>query len=74
MMIIQFLGSTTGRWVRIIAGVILIVAAVLLGGWWWLLAVLGGVFIAAGAFDFCLLAPLVGKPLSGSALRKTFTS
>ena len=74
MAVVQFLASTTGRWVRIIAGVILVVLAVLLGGWWLLLAALGAVFIAAGAFDFCLLAPLAGKPLKGSEIRKTFTS
>ena len=74
MAIIQFLGSTAGRWVRIIAGVILVVVAVLLGGWWLLMAAIGAVFIAAGTFDFCLLAPLVGRPLQGSEFRKTFTS
>lgn len=73
MATIQFLGSTVGRWVRIIAGVILVVLAVILGGWWLLLlATLGLVFIAAGTFDFCLLAPLAGKPLQGSEFRKTF--
>ncbi|TFC53084.1 DUF2892 domain-containing protein [Cryobacterium sp. TMT1-21] len=74
MAVIQFLGSTAGRWVRIIAGVVLVILAAILGGWWWLLAALGAVFIAAGAFDFCLLAPLAGKPFKGSELRKTFTS
>ncbi|HSP76353.1 MAG TPA: YgaP-like transmembrane domain [Cryobacterium sp.] len=74
MALIQFLGSTAGRWVRIIAGVVLVVVAVVLGGWWLLLAALGAVFIAAGTFDFCLLAPLAGTPLKGSEFRKTFTS
>ncbi|TFD78247.1 YgaP family membrane protein [Cryobacterium fucosi] len=74
MSILQFLGSTSGRWARIIAGIVLVVLAVVLGGWWWILAVLGTVFIAAGSFDFCLLAPLFGKPLQGPAFRKTFTS
>lgn len=72
MRVLQFLGSTTGRWVRVVAGVILIVIGGVLGGWWWL-AVLGAVFIAAGAFDFCLLAPLVRKPFQGSKLRASFT-
>jgi len=74
MSILQFLGSTAGRWTRIIAGLILVVVAVVLGGWAWILAVLGAVFIAAGSFDFCLLAPLFGKHPQGPAFRKTFTS
>ena len=74
MAIIQFLASTPGRWTRVIVGLILVAFAIGLGGWWWLLGVLGAVFIAAGAFDFCLLAPLAGKPLKGSELRKTFAS
>lgn len=74
MSILQFLGSAAGRWARIIAGLILVVVAVVLGGWAWILAVLGAVFIAAGSFDFCLLAPLFGKPLQGPAFRKNFTS
>jgi hypothetical protein len=65
MFILQFLGSTAGRWTRATAGIILIVVAIALGGWWWLLALVGVVFITAGAFDFCLLAPLVGKPSRG---------
>jgi len=74
MFILQFLGSTAGRWARVFAGLILVLLAVLLGGWWWILAALGAVFIAAGAFDFCLLAPLAGKPLQGRAFRKTSPS
>ncbi|WP_206751286.1 YgaP-like transmembrane domain [Cryobacterium sp. HLT2-28] len=74
MSILQFLGSPAGRWTRIVAGLILVLLAVVLGGWGWILAVLGAVFIAAGSFDFCLLAPLFGKPLQGPAFRKAFTS
>ncbi|TFC17656.1 DUF2892 domain-containing protein [Cryobacterium algoritolerans] len=74
MSTLQFLGSTAGRWARIIAGLTLVALTVVLGGWWWILAVLGAVFIAAGSFDFCLLAPLFGKPLQGPDFRKTHTS
>ena len=74
MSILQFLGSTTGRWIRAIAGLILVVLAVVLGGWWWLLAVLGALFISSGVFDICLLAPLAGKPIQGAKFRETFTS
>lgn len=72
MFILQFLGSTAGRWTRAIAGLVLIALAIALGGWWWLLAIVGAVFIAAGAFDFCLLAPLFGKPLLGRKFRASF--
>lgn len=72
MPLIKFLGSTNGRWVRGIAGVVLVVLGVILGGWWLLLVLLGIVFISAGVFDFCLLAPLFGKPFNGSALRASF--
>ncbi|MET4704910.1 DUF2892 domain-containing protein [Frigoribacterium sp. UYMn621] len=72
MFILEFLGSVAGRWSRAIAGLVLIVLAIALGGWWWLLAIVGGVFIAAGAFDFCLLAPLASKPLQGRKFRDSF--
>jgi hypothetical protein len=72
MFIIRFLASTAGRWTRAIIGVILVVLAIVLGGWWSLLAAVGAVFIAAGAFDFCLLAPLAGKPLQGQKIRDSF--
>ena len=73
MRVIQFLASPAGRWTRMIVGVALLTIGVLLGGWWWLLAALGLVFIAAGALDFCLLAPLMGKPFNGVKLRASFT-
>lgn len=69
MPVLQFLGSTNGRWVRIIAGIVLVVVGILLGGWWWLLVAVGAVVLAAGAFDFCLLAPLAGRPVGGKAFR-----
>lgn len=72
MFIVKFLASTAGRWTRAIVGVILVVLGITLGGWWWLLAALGAVFIAVGAFDVCLLAPLLGKPLQGQKLRDSF--
>ncbi len=69
MRVLVFLGSTNGRWVRIVAGAVLIIVGALLSGWWWLLALVGAVVLAAGAFDFCLLAPLVRKPVGGKAFR-----
>lgn len=72
MFILQFLGSTAGRWTRAIAGLVLIVLGIALGGWWWLLAIVGAGFIATGAFDFCPLAPLFGKPVLGRKFRTSF--
>lgn len=67
---VNFLASTTGRWVRAAVGVALLVLAFVVGGTGaWVLGVLGVVFVAVGVFDVCLLAPLFGKPLRGKALR-----
>ncbi len=69
----SFLASQTGRWVRIIAGIVLIVIGLLLVNgdttWGWILVVVGLVPLAAGVFDFCLFAPLFGKPFKGGDLR-----
>jgi hypothetical protein len=65
----KFMASTTGRVVRVVAGVALIVVGGLLGGGWWALAVIGLVPLAAGAFDICLFNVLFGQPLAGRAVR-----
>jgi hypothetical protein len=72
MGLIKFLGSTTGRWVRGIVGAALAVLGFVLGGWWIILGVVGVVVFAAGALDFCIFAPLFGKPFNGKALRASF--
>ena len=66
-----FLGSTTGRIVRALAGVILIVVGLfLIKGWGgWIVAIIGLAPLAAGVFDLCLLAPLFKLPLNGAKLR-----
>lgn len=72
MPLIKFLASTTGRWVRIIAGVVLIVVGLLVvkdtAGI--IVAVIGLVPLAAGIGDFCVFAPLFGAPFSGKSIRK----
>lgn len=65
----KFMASTTGRAVRVIAGLALIVVGGLLGGGWWALAIVGLVPFAAGALDICLFNALFGKPLSGKVVR-----
>ena len=66
-----FLGSSSGRVVRAVAGIALIVLGVLaVGGTGGLiLAIVGLLPLAAGLFDFCLFAPLAGYPFNGSQLR-----
>lgn len=71
MSLIKFLASATGRWVRIVAGVILIALGLLVvkdtAGI--IVAVIGVVPLAAGIFDFCVFAPLFGAPFSGKQIR-----
>ncbi|HOB58239.1 MAG TPA: DUF2892 domain-containing protein [Rhodoglobus sp.] len=72
MAIIKFLGSTAGRWTRGIAGLALLGIGVALGGWWLILAAVGLVVFLAGALDFCIFAPLAGRPFNGRRLRASF--
>jgi hypothetical protein len=69
--LVSFLASTTGRVVRIVAGIALVV-----WGWYGLggttglvVTVIGLIPLVAGAFDFCVFAPLFGAPLSGPKIR-----
>ena len=70
---VSFMVSTTGRIVRIVAGIALI-------AWGWfvlggttgiIVAIVGLVPLLAGVFDFCVFAPLFGAPLSGPQIRAT---
>ncbi len=71
MQLINFLASQAGRAARIVVGALLIVVA--MAAWHGVVeavvVVLGGILIAVGVFDVCLLAPLFGKPLSGKKIR-----
>jgi uncharacterized membrane protein HdeD (DUF308 family) len=68
---VKFMASTTGRIVRIVAGVVLIVLGVwVIGGTAGIIvAIVGAVPLLAGVFDFCVFAPLFGAPLSGPKIR-----
>jgi hypothetical protein len=68
---VKFMASTTGRIVRIAAGLGLIAWGLLgLGGSTGLIvAIVGLVPLAAGVFDFCVFAPLFGNPMSGPKIR-----
>jgi hypothetical protein len=71
MALIHFLASVSGRWVRVIAGVVLIVLGLAVVGdsAGIVIAVVGLVPLIAGAADFCVFAPLFGAPLSGRQIR-----
>lgn len=64
----QFMASGLGRGVRIAAGLVFLAWGLLLGGGA-IPVVLGAVFVAVGALDVCLLAPLFGAPLKGADVR-----
>lgn len=67
-----FMASPLGRGLRIVAGLLLMA----LGVFWignlvgWIVAVVGLVPLAAGVFDFCILAPLFGASLGGNDIRQ----
>lgn len=67
-----FISTASGRIVRAIAGLALVLIGLLAlrGTGGWILAVVGLAPLAAGLFDWCLLAPLFGLPFSGSRLRQ----
>jgi len=66
-----FMASTTGRIVRITAGIALVAWGLLglSGVTGIVVAVVGLVPLAAGLFDFCVFAPLFSCPMSGPRIR-----
>lgn len=72
MKFIAFIASRQSRLLRGSVGLALIVTAILTleGGGQIFSLVLGSVLLAVAVFDVCLLAPLFGKPLSGSKICK----
>jgi Protein of unknown function (DUF2892) len=68
----SFLASTAGRIVRIVIGIALIVVGAIFaqGTLGTVITIIGVVPLAAGVFDVCLLAPLVGLPFQGERIRE----
>lgn len=68
---VKFMASTTGRLVRIIAGIALVLIGLfgIRGTGGIVVAVVGVLPLVAGLFDFCVFAPLFGAPLSGPKIR-----
>jgi uncharacterized membrane protein HdeD (DUF308 family) len=69
---VKFMASRNGRITRIVAGAVLIILgffvvdSITLGV---ILIVVGLVPLLAGIFDYCVLAPLFGAPISGVKIR-----
>lgn len=68
---VKFMASTTGRWVRVVAGIVLVAWGILglSGVNGTIVAIIGAVPLLAGLFDFCVFAPLFGNPFSGKKIR-----
>ena len=67
----SFIASSTGRYVRMAAGIALIVIGLLVGGaGGWILAIIGLVPLGAALLDKCVFAPLFKLPFDGPSLRK----
>ncbi len=66
-----FMASTTGRLIRIVAGIALIAWGLLglTGTAGIVVIIIGAVPLVAGLFDICVFAPLFGCSLSGSKIR-----
>ena len=69
MNLVGFLSSPAGRVVWAVLGLAMIVIGVILGGGWYVLAAAGLLPLAAGVFDFCLIAPLLRRPMAGKKFR-----
>lgn len=69
--IIKFLASTTGRIVRVLAGIALVSWGLmgLTGTAGIIVAVIGLVPLLAGIFDVCVFAPLFRNPFKGADIR-----
>lgn len=66
MSFVEFMRSTAGRGLRIVAGIALVVVGISMGGAGGvILAVVGLVPLVAGVFNFCLAGPLFGVTLMG---------
>ncbi len=67
----QFMARPAGRWLRIVAGLILVIWGIwgLRGTTGGIVAVIGLVPLLAGVFDFCVISALLGGPFWGRTIR-----
>lgn len=69
----RFMSSMAGRVTRGVAGLFIFLLGVLIvssNPLWVIAIVVGFVVMAAGLLDFCIFAPLAGKPFMGPKLRE----
>ena len=69
---VKFMASRNGRITRIVAGAVLIILGFFVDmnpTTGYILMMVGLVPLLAGLFDYCLLAPLFGAPMSGAKIR-----
>ena len=65
-----FMSTSTGRVLRVVAGLVLVVVGIVLQSVpGVVIAVVGGTVLLAGAFDVCLIAPLLRQPFTGKHIR-----
>jgi hypothetical protein len=66
----RFMAGPVGRGVRVVAGVAIIALGLGLGGpGGYVVAALGFVPLLAGAFNVCVIAPILRAPFRGSEAR-----
>lgn len=65
----QFMASTTGRVVRVGAGILLIASGLAMGGGGYVIAAVGLVPLAAGALDRCVITGLADGRWTGASVR-----
>ena len=69
MDVVSFMASTAGRVTRVTVGLVMIVIGAIIGGGGWILAAIGLVPFLAGAFDVCVLGPVLKRPFRGAEIR-----
>lgn len=65
----KLMATAPGRWLRVVAGVILVLVALYIGAVWGIVVgIVGVAAFLAGALNVCLLGPILGAPFSGRRL------
>lgn len=67
----KFMATGLGRGLRMVAGLVLILCGLFVthGTLEVVLGIVGVVAFAAGLFNFCLIAPLIGAPFRGADVK-----
>ncbi len=69
MTLVNFMSRGIGRRARLFVGLVMLGVGLALNGGWLALSMVGLVPLAAGAFGFCLIAPLLHQPLRAAGSR-----